>query len=484
MARRPSIPAEIKRQVLAECGHRCSVDGEPCPLELAHIVPWTQSKNHNAANLICLCASCHERADKEKWGEKTLYEYKRLPWVRRKYTKSGDVSRKKVRLEIRIDMEVQDFDDTQNRFLQHALAGFLEIPASHVRLGPVADGSTRVTVELPKDEAEHLLKASESNDSGLAEHLAHLKIIDVRRHTRDGSKVTEPLGRNQASIDTPRSKPFAVLTQLVADAICSIRRLKPFTIPVVAGLAANAICYIIARFLGHLLLWELLVIAGLAGVIAAVIVTKTAKDFRRYRQLATVLGLAIAIVTYTVGIRSFTARTVKTWDFEDGTAQGWGVYDEEKGRVVETPDIINSQKFALGQWSLEVTNINIPTESDQGKPAVKKWPALYYKEGLPGARLTASVYVPSNADFRFADVKFFLHAGGSWEWHESGRGKHNEGVILQPGKWVELSWDLRPHKTRGWASPWPWRDAFGIQVYVEDGTFTGPIYIDNVTIYK
>lgn len=259
-----------------------------------------------------------------------------------------------------------------------------------------------------------------------------------------------------------------------------------------AQLVADGIYYIIARILGYLRSWEILVIAVGAGAVTAGIVWLTAKNKLRHPKSATGLAFfAVAIVTCAVGIWFFTPRAVKTWDFEDITNHDWGIYDEDKGRVIETPDVNRSQKFAKeGNWSLEVNNIDIETKSTLGAPAVMKWPTVYYEDGLRKAKVTASVYVPSSADFRFADVKFFLH-DGRWVWHESGKkvlsGKgapYYEGMILKPGQWVDLSWDLRPHKTHGWTSPWPVRDAFGIKVYVQEGTFTGPIYIDNVTIYK
>jgi tetratricopeptide (TPR) repeat protein len=78
---RPRIPAEVERQVLIEAGHRCAVCGAELPLERAHIIAWSRSKDHSAANLLCLCANCHGRADTEKWGEETLRQYKQRPWV-------------------------------------------------------------------------------------------------------------------------------------------------------------------------------------------------------------------------------------------------------------------------------------------------------------------------------------------------------------------------------------------------------------------
>lgn len=78
---RPRIPADVERQVLIEAGHRCAVCGAELPLERAHIIAWSRSKDHSAANLLCLCANCHGRADSEKWGEETLRQYKQRPWV-------------------------------------------------------------------------------------------------------------------------------------------------------------------------------------------------------------------------------------------------------------------------------------------------------------------------------------------------------------------------------------------------------------------
>jgi len=78
---RPRIPADVERQVLIEAGHRCVVCGAELPLERAHIIAWSRSKDHSAANLLCLCANCHGRADAEKWGEETLRQYKQRPWV-------------------------------------------------------------------------------------------------------------------------------------------------------------------------------------------------------------------------------------------------------------------------------------------------------------------------------------------------------------------------------------------------------------------
>ena len=107
MTNRPSIPVEIRREVLVESGHRCAVCGEPLPLELAHIVPWRKIKEHTSDNLICLCANCHERADKEKWTQKDLHEYKKKPWVMRHHDrgKKDDIPVSISTVQITIDMK-------------------------------------------------------------------------------------------------------------------------------------------------------------------------------------------------------------------------------------------------------------------------------------------------------------------------------------------------------------------------------------------
>src|SRR2546426_207678 len=79
MTTRPAIPIEIQREVLFQARHRCAVCCEATPLEQAHICAWSESRDHSEANLIALCANCHERADHEKWGEGYLRRYKQYP---------------------------------------------------------------------------------------------------------------------------------------------------------------------------------------------------------------------------------------------------------------------------------------------------------------------------------------------------------------------------------------------------------------------
>jgi len=75
--RRPKIPADIKREVLVEAGHKCSIHNcEHTATEFHHIVPWSQCKSHQANNIIALCPNCHTRADKGEIDKTALHMYK------------------------------------------------------------------------------------------------------------------------------------------------------------------------------------------------------------------------------------------------------------------------------------------------------------------------------------------------------------------------------------------------------------------------
>lgn len=64
---RDPIPAAIKRTVLVEAGHRCAIPTcRATTTEIAHIVPWAESKDNSLENLIALCSNCHTRYDQKK----------------------------------------------------------------------------------------------------------------------------------------------------------------------------------------------------------------------------------------------------------------------------------------------------------------------------------------------------------------------------------------------------------------------------------
>ena len=74
---RPPIPAELKRKVLVEAGHRCAIPTcRHITVEIHHIVPWETCLTHEYHNLIALCPNCHTRADRGEIDRKALRIYK------------------------------------------------------------------------------------------------------------------------------------------------------------------------------------------------------------------------------------------------------------------------------------------------------------------------------------------------------------------------------------------------------------------------
>jgi HNH endonuclease len=74
---RPSIPADIRRRVLMEAGHRCAIPTcRYIEVDVHHIIPWAKCQKHEYENLIALCPNCHRRAGNEDIDRKALRLYK------------------------------------------------------------------------------------------------------------------------------------------------------------------------------------------------------------------------------------------------------------------------------------------------------------------------------------------------------------------------------------------------------------------------
>lgn len=75
---RQRIPAELKRKILIEAGHRCAVPTcrSVVGVDIHHIKPWSECKEHKYLNLIALCPNCHRMAEKGDIDKKSLYLYK------------------------------------------------------------------------------------------------------------------------------------------------------------------------------------------------------------------------------------------------------------------------------------------------------------------------------------------------------------------------------------------------------------------------
>ncbi|WP_157875073.1 HNH endonuclease signature motif containing protein [Arthrobacter sp. PAMC 25486] len=76
---RPEIPAQMKRDLLEEVGHRCAIP--TCKsteaLQFAHIDQWAKVQDHTFDNIIVLCANDHFRYDNKKISRQSMLAYKR-----------------------------------------------------------------------------------------------------------------------------------------------------------------------------------------------------------------------------------------------------------------------------------------------------------------------------------------------------------------------------------------------------------------------
>lgn len=63
--------------MLVEAGHRCAIPTcRATTTEIAHIVPWSQVREHTFENLIALCPNCHSRYDKGEIDRQSMRMYK------------------------------------------------------------------------------------------------------------------------------------------------------------------------------------------------------------------------------------------------------------------------------------------------------------------------------------------------------------------------------------------------------------------------
>jgi len=71
------IPADLRRRILVEAGHRCAIHTCKHPeVDVHHIVPWEKCRQHDYDNLIALCPNCHRRADAGEIDRSSLRLYK------------------------------------------------------------------------------------------------------------------------------------------------------------------------------------------------------------------------------------------------------------------------------------------------------------------------------------------------------------------------------------------------------------------------
>jgi len=151
---RPAIPADIKRELMIECGHRCASCGEATSLEKAHIDLWKNEKEHKFENLLVLCAVCHTRSHNENWDRLTLREYKQRPWVARYRSELDGLPR--AIAEFQLNLAPDQFGDVERNRVLAAVSAALDLCPGDVVILSIRAGSIIVEMELPATAVEAL----------------------------------------------------------------------------------------------------------------------------------------------------------------------------------------------------------------------------------------------------------------------------------------------------------------------------------------
>jgi type I restriction enzyme R subunit len=181
---RPKIPAETKRELLIECGHRCCACGETVSLENAHIIPWSATKDHSFENLVVLCSLCHKLSHDQEWDAKTLEGYKKKPWVARYKGIPADFGPKQL-VTLKLDTTKDDYEVDKERILV-AIAAVIDASPKDVLTVSVKQGSILLTVALPADGAGQLLHSAETQ-SKLRNMLEPIKVAGIEPGTDSAS---------------------------------------------------------------------------------------------------------------------------------------------------------------------------------------------------------------------------------------------------------------------------------------------------------
>jgi len=172
MSDRPAIPTGVQREVLHASCHRCAVCGFGLSIELAHIIPWRTTKDHNAVNLIALCANCHTMADKQGWKSKDFESYKLQPWALRTNGSQPMSVAQKAMVDLILARDAADMGDFQRVQLVRMIAAYAGVMIAEVKLIAVApSNSSLIRIELPVDAAERLILAFQAQDPRLVAFL-------------------------------------------------------------------------------------------------------------------------------------------------------------------------------------------------------------------------------------------------------------------------------------------------------------------------
>ena len=115
---RPAIPAALKRHILVEAGHRCAIPTcRVATVEIAHIRPWAEVREHTHDNLIALCPTCHTRYDGGQIDRQSMYMYKQN--LTKLVGRYGDAERRLI--DMFVLGEADDYELDDGRIIESAV---------------------------------------------------------------------------------------------------------------------------------------------------------------------------------------------------------------------------------------------------------------------------------------------------------------------------------------------------------------------------
>lgn len=191
MSSRPAIPLEVQRELLFECRYRCACDCEPVSLEKAHIVPWCETNDHSAANLVVLCANCHTRSHTEKWPESQLRRFKRSPCALERDRLPPMSPEKKAMVDFVIAADVDSMTDKERQRFAMIAAAYVGVAYREISIVAVApSNSSLLRLELPRIAAEKLIQGFQARDPRLASFLDEFA-LPVGEYHKDSPSTSE-----------------------------------------------------------------------------------------------------------------------------------------------------------------------------------------------------------------------------------------------------------------------------------------------------
>jgi len=162
-------------------------------------------------------------------------------------------------------------------------------------------------------------------------------------------------------------------------------------------------------------------------------------------------------------------------------ADGWRIPDWafEKADNASVEVSVGSEVASAGKKALKVS-ANFPPKMWSGAYVEIEQDSSSYMDFSPYPYLLADVYVPAEAPKKLKG-EIILTVGEAWAWTEM-----RQAVELTPGAWTTIQANVAPDSTA-----WKARltadlvsdvRKLGVRVSLNQGSYTGPIFIDNVRL--